>query len=115
MKRGDHLLEGFMEAVKQDPVVSTKACCLYLVLLFEKNRRKAGSTLVVKRSELQRVIKVSRTTFQKAMGELEARGYIRYTASFHPGSGSFVTFYGFPEGLLEIVIRRDEILFVAGY
>jgi CTP-dependent riboflavin kinase len=110
----DQLLEGFMQAVRQDPVLSTSACCLYLVLLAEMKKQNAVGTVLIQRAEIQQYVKISRTTFQKSISELESRGYIKYTPSFNPILGSLVEFYGFSREVMQILIQNDEILFVTG-
>ncbi len=110
----DDLLDGFMREVRQDPVISTSACCLYLVLLAELRKEPDGTVLLINRAEIQKYVKITRTTFQKAIAELETRGYIRYTTSYNPFLGSMVAFYGFGETILTISIQRDEVLFTTG-
>ena len=114
MRVFDQLLDGFIQEVQQDPVLSTSACCLYLVLLVKMRHAADAGALLIHRAEVQRCAKISRTTFQKAIAELEDRGYIRYTPSFNPFLGSMVRFCGFGETILTISIQRDEVLFVAG-
>ncbi|GEM_PF-1164666 len=112
MERYQRLLEGFYAAAAEDHLLSLSGSCLYLCLLYCFLQQGEQEPLFVNRQRILELTKLSRTTYQKAIHELQERGYIHYQPSFNHFLGSLVRFYNFPEVVLRLKVKRNEILFI---
>lgn len=112
MERYQRLLEGFYTATAEDHLLSISSNSLYLCLLYCFLQQGEREPLLVNRQRVLQLTKLSRSTYQKAIHELQERGYIHYQPSFNHFLGSLVKFYGFPELVLRITIKKDALLFI---
>lgn len=111
MERYHKLLQGFYAAAAEDHFLSLSGSCLYLCLLYLYLQQGEQQPFFVSRQEVLHLTKLSRSTYQKAIHELQERGYIHYQPSFNHFLGSLVKFYSFPEVVLRITIKKDALLF----
>ncbi len=104
------LAAGFFREIVGDPCMTPSHVSLYLALLQCRVWRGDTSPVLIHRREVMEMARVSRTTYQKNMQELQARGYIRYAPSYNHFQGSLVYFHGFPQLVVTIKITRYAIL-----
>ena len=106
-------LKGFYKEIAEDPTITISGICLYQCLLFLCSKNSNTNKALINRREVEQMLKISRSTYQKALKELQVRGYIEYTPSFNPLLGSLVEFHDFPQTVLTIKVHKHEILFTA--
>ncbi len=104
-------LEAFYNEILEDPAITVSGICLYQCLYFLCSKEHGSNKVLINRREVEKMAKIGRTTYQKALKELQALGYIRYTPSFNPLMGSMIEFFGFPETVLTIKVYHHEIFF----
>lgn len=104
-------LEGFYQEISEDPAITVSGICLYQCLFYLCSKTNGKNKVLVNRREVEQMAKIGRMTYQKALKELQALGYIKYTPSFNPLIGSMIEFYGFPETVLTNKVNNHEILF----
>lgn len=101
--------EGFYREIAEDPAITPIGICLYQCLFYLCTKSNSSKKVLINRQEVEQMIKISRTTYHKALKALQARGYIKYTPSFNHFLGSLIEFYGFPETVLTIKVNKYEI------
>ncbi len=106
-------LEGFYQEVSGDPNITISGIYLYQFLFFLCSKTNDANKVLINRREVEQMAKIGRTTYHKALKELQTLGYIKYTPSFNHFLGSMIEFYGFPETVLTIKVHKHEILFTS--
>jgi len=84
-------LSEFYKAIGDDPRIGLPHISLYFALLHKWNQDQSRNPFLIARGELMKTAKINaRHTYNKCMNELDEYGYISYTPSSNPVSGSRV-------------------------
>jgi hypothetical protein len=85
-------LSQFYKAIEDDVKINSTHISLYFALLQQWNLDQSKNTFLIVRDELMKTAKISsRHTYNKCMNELDEYGYISYTPSANPLTGSTVS------------------------
>lgn len=83
-------LQDFFETVSIDSRIGCSHMCVYLALVYYSVVRGDNNELLVYRSEVMLLAKVSRRNYNKCMRDLVAFGYLTYEPSANSLVGSKV-------------------------
>jgi hypothetical protein len=84
-------LSQFYKAIEDDAKINSTHISLYFALLQRWNLDQSSSSFLIVRDELMKTAKISsRHTYNKCMNELCEYGYIDYSPSSNPFTGSTV-------------------------
>ena len=78
------LLWDFLQAMQDDPRITSKHIALYLSLVQQADNDQVEKPIVLKKASLMRCSKISgRPTYLKCLKDLHESGYIRYVPTPH--------------------------------
>lgn len=84
-------LSDFYNAIEDDVKINSTHISLYFALLHKWNLDQSQNPLLIARDELMKAAKINaRHTYNKCMNELDEYGYINYSPSSNPFTGSKV-------------------------
>lgn len=83
-------LSDFYDAIGEDPRIGVSHISLYVCLVRQLQLTGQVHFLLVNRTRMAAMAKISRRTYNKCMRDLVAFGYIRYEPSTNPSIGSKV-------------------------
>ena len=84
-------LSDFFKAIGSDARIGGTHISLYIALLHKWNLDQSQNPFLIARDELMKTAKINaRHTYNKCMNELDEYGYISYTPSSNPLTGSTV-------------------------
>lgn len=108
-------LESFLRVAERDENLNNSSTCLYLSLLFEFARSNRESVQISRKRMMKSAKIGSIATYHKSISYLHALGYICYTPSYNPKTGSKLSipsFFGpvqsFTTGLKSEQVKRTE-------
>ena len=98
----------FFVAIESDVRIGGTHISLYFALLHKWNLNQIENPFFIARDELMKTAKINaRQTYNKCMNELDEYGYIKYTPSSNPLSGSTVHLK-FIESASEVLSKNSE-------
>jgi hypothetical protein len=87
----EQLLLDFLQAIPDDPRITSKHISLYLALIQQADMAHVENPIMLKRASLMKFSKISgRPTYLKCLKYLNESGYLRYVPAPHRYADSYV-------------------------
>lgn len=91
-------LTGFFNHIAFEKSLNPTHISLYLIIFQYWNVNRFKNPITVSRCEMMKGSKISsNATYQKCIKELQRLGYLEYTPSFNPYSGTLITVFDFSD------------------
>ena len=84
-------IEGFYDTIEDDARIGVTHISLYMALLYKESMNKGNGSFLIARDDIMKLSKISsRQTYNRCINELCNYGYIRYSPSSNPLTGSTI-------------------------